>query len=210
MSNSISTLLLRNLSDVFGENDPVRRRAAIDEIFHEDAVFYDPKGGIFRGRDEIDRIAGVIKATHPDFEYQPLFPPEELGDAGRVRWVSGTPGKPPAYAGTDFIVARNGRIASVYFNFMPHFMDSYFAAQIHKVQSSGLDPATTAAQVAAIQRSQQLYQNPFVNMAYTFMEPLPVGLIITLISAAVLRRKSPAEPTANSAVMPTYNQKAGA
>jgi len=67
MSNSISTLLLRNLSDVFGENDPVRRRTAIDEIFLEDAVFYDPKGGIFRGRDEIDRIAGVIKATHPDF-----------------------------------------------------------------------------------------------------------------------------------------------
>jgi hypothetical protein len=55
MSNSISTLLLRNLSDVFGENDPVRRRAAIDEIFHEDAVFYDPQGGIFRGPDEIDR-----------------------------------------------------------------------------------------------------------------------------------------------------------
>ena len=78
MSNSISTLLLRNLSDVFGENDPVRRRAAIDEIFHEDAVFYDPKGGIFRGRDEIDRIAGVLKATHPDFEYQPLFPSEEI------------------------------------------------------------------------------------------------------------------------------------
>src|SRR3981189_1700455 len=117
MSNSISTLLLRNLSCVFGGNDPVRRRAAIDEIFHEDAVFYDAKGGIFRGRDEIDRIAGVIKATHPDFEYQPLFPPEELGDAGRVRWVSGTPGKPPAYAGTDFIVARNGRIASVYLFF---------------------------------------------------------------------------------------------
>jgi len=55
MSYSISTLLLRNLSDVFGENDPVRRRAAIDEIFHEDAVFCDPKGGVFRGRDEIDR-----------------------------------------------------------------------------------------------------------------------------------------------------------
>jgi hypothetical protein len=91
----------------------------------------------------------------------------------------------------------------VYFNFMPHFMDSYFAAQIHKVQSSGLDPATTAARVAAIQRSQQLYQNPFVNMAYTFMEPLPVGLIITLISAAVLRRKVPVEPTAARAVVTT-------
>ncbi len=63
MSYSISTLLLRNLSDVFGENDPVRRRAAIGEIFHEDAVFYDPKGGIFRGRDEIDRVAGARVAS---------------------------------------------------------------------------------------------------------------------------------------------------
>ena len=82
----------------------------------------------------------------------------------------------------------------LYFNFMPHFMDSYFAAQIAKVQSSGLDPATTAARVAAIQRSQQLYQNPFVNMAYTFIEPFPVGLIITLISAAVLRKRPQSQP----------------
>jgi hypothetical protein len=87
----------------------------------------------------------------------------------------------------------------LYFNFMPHFMDSYFAAQIHKIQSSGLDPATTAARVAAIERSQQLYENPFVNMAYTFIEPLPVGLLITLISAALLRRKAPAEPDATPA-----------
>ena len=89
----------------------------------------------------------------------------------------------------------------LYFNFMPHFMDSYWAAQIHKVQSSGLDPAATAASVAAIQRSQRLYQNPIVNMAYTFMEPLPVGLLITLISAAILRRKSPVETTTVPAVM---------
>ena len=39
MSYSTSTLLIRNLDDVFGENDPARRRAAIDEIFHEDAVY---------------------------------------------------------------------------------------------------------------------------------------------------------------------------
>ena len=79
----------------------------------------------------------------------------------------------------------------LYFNFMPHFMDGYFAAQIHKVQSAGLDAATTAAQVAAIQHSQQLYQNPLFNMAYTILEPLPVGIIITLISAAFLRRQGP-------------------
>ena len=117
MSHTISTLLLRNLHDVFGEIDPVRRRAAIDEIFHEDAVFYEPPKNIYRGRDEIDRIAGVIKAAHPDFRYQTLAPPEEIGDGGRVRWVSGSPGKPPAYAGTDFIIARDGKIAAVYLFF---------------------------------------------------------------------------------------------
>ena len=89
----------------------------------------------------------------------------------------------------------------LYFNFIPHFMDSYWAAQIHKVQARGLDAATTAAKIAEIQHSQQAYQNPLVNMAYTFMEPLPVGLIITLISAAVLRRKTPGEPAGAAAVM---------
>src|SRR5258708_7684753 len=92
MSYSISVLLTRNLHDVFGENDPARRRAAIDEIFTEDCVFYEPKG-VYRGRDEIDRIAGAIKATHPDFRYQPIAGPEELGNGGRIQWVSGRLGE---------------------------------------------------------------------------------------------------------------------
>ena len=116
MSYTVSALLLRNLHDVFGEIDPARRRAAIDDIFHDDAVFHEPNG-IYRGRDEIDRIAGVIKASHPDFRYQLLSPPEAMGDAGRVRWVEGSPGKPPAVAGTDFIIARDGKIAAVYLFF---------------------------------------------------------------------------------------------
>ena len=117
MSYSISTLLTRNLHDVFGENDPARRRAAIDEIFTEDCVFYDPMRGVYRGRDEIDRIAGVVRATHLDFRYQPIAEPEEVGNGGRVQWVEGRPGEAPAYAGTDFIIARDGRIVAVYLIF---------------------------------------------------------------------------------------------
>ena len=117
MSYSISNLLIRNLLDVFGENDPKRRRAAIDEIYTEDIVFYDPSKGAYRGRDEIDRIAGAIRATHPDFQYQPIAEPEELGDGGRLRWIAGRPNEAPAYAGTDFIIARDGRIAAVYLFF---------------------------------------------------------------------------------------------
>ena len=117
MSHSISTLLIRNLSDVFGENDPTRRRAALDELWNEDGEFYDPNKGLYRGRDEIDRIAGALRATHPDFQYQPISEPEELGNGGRVRWVSGIPGQAPAYGGTDFLIARDGRIAALYLFF---------------------------------------------------------------------------------------------
>jgi SnoaL-like domain len=117
MPDSIATLLTRNLHDVFGENDPTRRRAALDEIFTEDCVFYDPSGGVYRGRDAIDRVAGTLRATHPDFRYQPIAGPEEVGDGGRIRWVEGRPGEAPAHAGTDFIIARDGRIAAVYLFF---------------------------------------------------------------------------------------------
>ena len=74
MSHSISKLLTRNLHEVFGEGDPARRRATIDEIFTEDCVFYEPRG-VYRGRDEVDRIAGAIRATHPDFQYTPTAEP---------------------------------------------------------------------------------------------------------------------------------------
>ena len=83
MSYSISTLLTRNLSDVFGENDPTRRRAAIEEIFTEDCVFYEPRG-VYYGRDEIDRVAGVIKATHPD-SFSTSYP--ELDSAVRLPYA---------------------------------------------------------------------------------------------------------------------------
>ena len=112
----ISILLTRNLTDVFGENDSVRRRVAINQIFTEDCVFYEP-GRVHRGRQEIDRVAGELRAAHPDFRYKLIAPPEELGDGGRVQWVEGRPDEAPVVAGTDFIIARGGRIAAVYLFF---------------------------------------------------------------------------------------------
>ena len=114
---NISTLLTRNLQDVFGENDPARRRAAIDEIYTEDVAFYDPSKNVYRGRDEIDRIAGTLRAKHPDFRYQPIHEPGEAGNGGRIQWVEGRPGEAPAISGTDFIIVRDGRIAAVYLFF---------------------------------------------------------------------------------------------
>ena len=117
MPHSISTLLKRNLTDVFGENDPVRRRVAIEEIFTQDAVFDDPNKNVYRGRAEIEHIAGALREMHPDFTYRPLAEPEEVGNSGRIRWVEGRHGEAPEIAGTDFIIARDGRIAAVYLFF---------------------------------------------------------------------------------------------
>jgi hypothetical protein len=83
----------------------------------------------------------------------------------------------------------------IYFNFLPHMMDNYFAAQIQKVQSSPGTAASIQARIAAIRQSQIAYQNPLINALYTFIEPFPVDLLITLISAAILRRKPQPQPT---------------
>ena len=82
MPHSISTLLTRNLQEVFGENYPVRRRAAIDELYTEDCVFYDPSKGVYRGRDEIDRIAGAIKVLTLTFDISQSPSPRKWAMAG--------------------------------------------------------------------------------------------------------------------------------
>lgn len=74
-------------------------------------------------------------------------------------------------------------------NFMPHFMDNYSAHLEEKARASGLSQAALAAQLQEIEREKALYANPFYNAAMTFMEPFPVGLAMTLLSAAVLRKK---------------------
>jgi hypothetical protein len=77
----------------------------------------------------------------------------------------------------------------LYFNFLHGFMDGYFAKQIQAAQAAGGTPEAIQASVAKIRHSQVLYENPLFNAMYTFIEPFPVGLLMTLISAAVLRRK---------------------
>lgn len=81
----------------------------------------------------------------------------------------------------------------IYFNFMPDFMDKYGAYVIHKLQASGATAAAIQQQTEQIDKLKVLYKNPFFNMAMTFIEPFPVGLVITLLSAAVLRKKAPSQ-----------------
>jgi uncharacterized protein DUF4199 len=78
----------------------------------------------------------------------------------------------------------------VYFNFMHDFVDKYAAHMIEQVRNSGASEQAIQAQLQEMKRFKELYNNPFFNAAITFLEPLPVGLILTLISAIILRKKS--------------------
>jgi hypothetical protein len=78
----------------------------------------------------------------------------------------------------------------VYWNFIPDFADRYAAMTISRMQADGAPAAEIARTQAEMARFKELYANPIYNVAMTFMEIFPVGLIISVISAAILRRKS--------------------
>jgi hypothetical protein len=77
----------------------------------------------------------------------------------------------------------------IYFNFMPDFMDEYGAHMVEKLKASGASAAAVQAKVLEMKTLKERYANPFFNAAMTFIEPFPVGLLITLLSAAILRKK---------------------
>jgi hypothetical protein len=112
-ASRIAMLLSRNLAEVFGEGDPARRRAAIKQLYTEDCVLYVPPG-TFVGHDVLDKFAGDLRATHPDFVYTPHGAPQALHNSGRLAWGSGPSGEAPAYTGADFIIVRDGKIAALY------------------------------------------------------------------------------------------------
>ena len=76
----------------------------------------------------------------------------------------------------------------LYFNFMHGFMDQYAAYTVEKMKASGASAAAVQAQMQEMAKYKQQYENPLFNSLMTFVEPFPVGLAITLISALVLRR----------------------
>jgi uncharacterized protein DUF4199 len=78
----------------------------------------------------------------------------------------------------------------IYFKLAPGFFEKYQAYAIEKARTSGASEQELQATARQMQQFKAWYDNPFLNAAVTFVEPFPVGLGVTLISAAVLRRKN--------------------
>jgi hypothetical protein len=77
----------------------------------------------------------------------------------------------------------------IYYNFLPGYWDKYGAHLVEKLTASGASPATVQAKLQLVRKYKELYRNPLLNAALTFIDPFPIGLAITLISALALRRR---------------------
>lgn len=74
----------------------------------------------------------------------------------------------------------------VYFNITPDFIDQYSAYAIDQARQSGATDAVVAAKAKEMAEFKAMYKHPLVIAAFTLLEPLPVGLLFTLVSAALL------------------------
>jgi len=76
-----------------------------------------------------------------------------------------------------------------YYLFMPDFMDKYSAHVLREATREGATAAELASKDSEISSMKEMYKNPLLVVLITFLEVLPVGLVISLISALILKRK---------------------
>jgi hypothetical protein len=113
MPNTIENLLTRNLLEVFGESDAVKRRLAIAALWAEDGVFVDPFGS-YVGYTALNEAVSQLHAKFPGFRFAPIGAPQAFYDVGRLAWGHGPVGGPPKVTGLDVVTVRDDRIAALY------------------------------------------------------------------------------------------------
>ena len=113
MANTIESLLTRNLLEVFGERDAVKRRSAIAALWEEDGVFADPYGR-YVGHDALNDAVSQLHARFPGFVFTPSGAPQAFYDVGRLAWGHGPVGQHPQVTGVDVVTVRDGRIVALY------------------------------------------------------------------------------------------------
>jgi hypothetical protein len=77
-----------------------------------------------------------------------------------------------------------------YFFFIPDFMEKYAAHTLEQLKASGASQIEIDKQANEMANFATMYKNPFFNAMMTYAEILPVGLVVTLISSLILKRKT--------------------
>jgi uncharacterized protein DUF4199 len=78
-----------------------------------------------------------------------------------------------------------------YYFFIPDFMDKYTAHMIQNARASGLSAVELDKKISEIDSMSRMYKSPLFVVLFTYLEVLPVGIVISLITALALRRRTP-------------------
>jgi Protein of unknown function (DUF4199) len=76
-----------------------------------------------------------------------------------------------------------------YYVFVPDFMEKYSAHILKGMKASGASQVEIAKETTTMKSLSEMYKNPLFVMLMTYVEIVPVGLLVSLISALVLKRK---------------------
>jgi hypothetical protein len=77
----------------------------------------------------------------------------------------------------------------IYYKVAPDFMEKMTAHMLEEERAKGATAPQLEAKRAELDKFQDMYRNPFINAAITFMEPFSIELIMSIVSAGVLRRR---------------------
>ena len=86
-------------------------------------------------------------------------------------------------AGIAYVIAWEIYLYATHYSFMDHYVASVLA----HARAAGVTGAALDERVAQMEAMRTQYANPLFRLPMTFLEIFPVGLLIALISAAVLR-----------------------
>jgi len=114
VSDPLTELMVRNLSEVFSERDPDRRIEAVRAIYAEDATFYEGKHAFVGWIAISAQVSKLLTTLPPDFVFSPAMPPSRNHDLGRMPWQLGKPGGAVAGRGMDVALFADGKIRALY------------------------------------------------------------------------------------------------
>jgi hypothetical protein len=113
-TTALGQLMEQNVSEVFSERDPTRRRRAIAHLYAEDCASYDADGENIGQAAISDRVGRILDQSPLGFAFSLVGPADVIHDAGRLRWQTGPAEAPPVLRGMDVALFANGKIKVLY------------------------------------------------------------------------------------------------
>lgn len=70
------------------------------------------------------------------------------------------------------------------------FNEQYMTFQLEKYEAGGLTGEELSKATADLSRQIEMYKDPMIRIGFTFLEIFPIGLIVAVIAALILKRKN--------------------